>query len=133
VATFLVWAVIGIAHIRFRRALAAQGQDPSLLPYRASFYPWGTYFSVAANLFLVFFQGYTAFLNPFSAQGFVINYILLPVFVLFVVGYKVWKKTKWVRLEEMDIWTGRREYSESEVLTKHLKPWWIRVRDVVVG
>ena len=64
---------------------------------------------MAANIFLVFFQGYTAFLNPFSVTDFVIDYILLPVFVLLVLGWKLLKRTKWVKLEDMDIWTGRRE------------------------
>jgi amino acid transporter len=109
VATFLVWTSICIAHIRFRAALTAQGQSPSTLPFRAALYPYGTYFALVLNIFLIFFQGYTAFLNPFSSDDFVINYILLPVFVLFVVGWKVWHKTKIVRLEDMDIWTGRRE------------------------
>jgi len=134
VATFIVWAVVGITHIRFRNALVAQGQDPSQLPYRASFYPWGTYAALAANVFLIFFQGYTAFLSPFSAKDFVVNYILLPVFVLFMLAYKFWKKTKWVRLEEMDIWTGRREYTDAELEDiKKPGPWWKRVAAVVVG
>ncbi|KAJ5624829.1 hypothetical protein N7510_001138 [Penicillium lagena] len=135
VATFIVWSVICVAHIRFRRALVAQGQDPSTLPYRASLYPWGTYFSLAANVFLIFFQGYTCFLDPFSATDFVINYILLPVFVLFAVVYKVWNKTKVVKLKEMDIWTGRREFvdSEDESLAKKRPEWWSRLVNVVVG
>ncbi|KAL4940166.1 hypothetical protein BDV06DRAFT_230517 [Aspergillus oleicola] len=109
VATFLVWSTICIAHIRFRLALHAQNQSISSLPFRAFLYPWGTYFSLALCIFLTFFQGYTAFLNPFSAEDFVINYILLPVFAIFVGGWKVWHKTKLVGLDEMDIWTGRRE------------------------
>lgn len=109
VATFLVWSTICIAHIRFRLALSAQGQSPSTLPFRAALYPWGTYFALALTVFLVFFQGYTAFLNPFSADDFVVNYILLPVFALFVVGWKLWHRTRIVKLAEMDIWTGRRE------------------------
>ncbi|KAL8706513.1 MAG: hypothetical protein Q9201_000445 [Fulgogasparrea decipioides] len=109
VATFIVWGTIGIIHIRFRNGLAAQGQSTDLLPFKALWYPWGTYLALAANIFLILFQGYTAFLNPFSATDFVINYILLPVFVILLVGYKVWKKTKWVKVAEMDIWTGRRE------------------------
>jgi amino acid transporter len=140
VATFIVWGSIGIAHIRFRRALKVQNQDPSILPYRSSFYPYGTYFSVAANIFLVFFQGYTAFLNPFSAKDFVINYILIPVFLILVLGYKFWNKTKWVKLEEMDIWTGRREDAIQNVSgaqgTKPIdkgKLWWKRLGDVFVG
>ncbi|KAL2818659.1 amino acid permease/ SLC12A domain-containing protein [Aspergillus granulosus] len=109
VATFLVWTSICIAHIRFRRALAVQNQPISSLPFRAALYPYGTYFALLVNIFLIFFQGYTAFLNPFSAEDFVINYILLPVFVGFVLGWKVWHRTRFVKLSEMDIWTGRRE------------------------
>ncbi|RLL94353.1 hypothetical protein CFD26_102214 [Aspergillus turcosus] len=137
VATFIVWAVIGICHIRFRQALVVQGEDPEKLPFKAWLYPWGTYFAVALNIFLVFFQGYTAFLNPFSADDFVINYILLPVFALFVLGYKFWHKTRWVKLEEMDIWTGRRESPDvdeaDEPEVKKQKSWWSRVLAVVIG
>ncbi|KAJ5691871.1 hypothetical protein N7462_001294 [Penicillium macrosclerotiorum] len=134
VSTFIVWAVIGICHIRFRRALVAQGQDPSMLPFQAALYPWGTYLSLAANIFLVFFQGYTCFLNPFSATDFVINYILIPVFVLFVVAYKIWNKTKWVKLEEMDIWTGRRDFAATDdSQTKRPQQWWSRISDIFVG
>ncbi|KAL5048685.1 hypothetical protein BDW71DRAFT_16695 [Aspergillus fruticulosus] len=115
VATFLVWTSICIAHIRFRSALTAQGQSPSSLPFQAALYPYGTYFALLFNIFLIFFQGYTAFLNPFSADNFVINYILLPVFVVFVAGWKVWHKTRIVKVEEIDIWTGRRERVPDEV------------------
>ncbi|KAA8650252.1 amino acid permease [Aspergillus tanneri] len=132
VATFIVWAFISLAHIRFRQAIAAQGDDPAKLPFRATLYPYGTYFALAANIFLIFFQGYTAFLNPFSVDDFVINYILLPVFVLFVVGYKIWNKTKIVKLEEMDIWTGRREVVDYGEGTKP-KTWRSRVKNVIVG
>ncbi|KAL8885854.1 MAG: hypothetical protein Q9215_006350 [Flavoplaca cf. flavocitrina] len=109
VATFIVWGTIELVHIRFRNGLQAQGQSVEDLPFKALWYPYGTYAALAANVFLIFFQGYTAFLNPFSATSFVISYILLPVFVILVVGYKLWNKTKWVKLAEMDIWTGRRE------------------------
>jgi amino acid transporter len=57
VATFIVWAVIEFVHIRFRHALKAQGQSADELPFEALWYPWGTYACLAANVFLVFFQG----------------------------------------------------------------------------
>ncbi|GES58626.1 amino acid permease [Aspergillus terreus] len=132
VATFIVWAAICLAHIRFRQALVVQGDDPTRLPYRATLYPWGTYFALGANIFLIFFQGYTAFLNPFSVDDFVINYILLPVFVMFVLGYKIWHKTKIVKLHEMDIWTGRRMYVE-EVEDRKATTWKKRLLKVFVG
>ncbi|GAB1200419.1 hypothetical protein APSETT444_009792 [Aspergillus pseudonomiae] len=133
VATFVVWAVICIAHIRFRKAMVVQGDDPSRLPFQAALYPYGTYFALAATIFLVFFQGYTAFLNPFSVDDFIINYILLPVFVILVVGYKIWHKTKIVKLEEMDIWTGRRVavVDETEPDKKH--GWLAKLKDIFIG
>ena len=65
-----------------------------------------------------------------------INYILLVAFVLFVVGFKVWKKTKWVKLHEMDISSGRRTYDDEpkgEDAAKGRKTWWTRVKNVVIG
>lgn len=81
-------------------------------------------------------SGYTCFLNPFSAQDFVINYILLPVFVLFYFGWKFWHKTRIVKVHEIDIWTGRRDdldvAKSADELNKKRSIWY-RARNVVVG
>jgi amino acid transporter len=66
-------------------------------------------------------------------QDFVINYILLPVFVILVVGYKFWRRTKWVKVEDNHLWTGRREYSEDELADKLKNSLWTRVKKVVIG
>ncbi|KAF2260079.1 amino acid permease [Lojkania enalia] len=133
VATFIVWAVIEFVHIRFRKALRAQGERVEDLPFRALFHPYGTYACLAANIFLIFFQGYTCFLNPFSGQDFVINYILLPVFVLFYFAYKFWNKTEIVKIEDIDIWTGRREdlsKPEGEMAKQSI---FHKIKNIVVG
>jgi len=57
VATFIVWGTIEFVHIRFRNALKVQGQSVDDLPFKAKWYPYGTYAALAANVFLVFFQG----------------------------------------------------------------------------
>lgn len=63
-----------------------------------------------------------------------INYILLPVFVLFFLVYKFWNKTKLVKLEEMDIWTGRRELLDPEMeAIRRPRSCWDWVMEVVVG
>lgn len=71
--------------------------------------------------------GYTAFLNPSSAKDLVINYILLPVSVLFFVVNRFWKKTKWVRLEDIDIYTGRKEVVIPGSDGKSKDSWWKKV------
>lgn len=57
VSTFIVWAVIEVVHIRFRQALQAQGESADSLPFKAMWYPYGAYAALAANVFLVLFQG----------------------------------------------------------------------------
>lgn len=61
-----------------------------------------------------------------------INYILLAVFVLFVVVYKLWHRTRFVKLADMDIWTGRRQL-EPCVEVKTSKSWWTRIEEIVIG
>lgn len=61
VATFIVWAVIELIHLRFRKALKVHGQSVDELPFKALWYPWGTYACLAANIFLIFFQGKLTF------------------------------------------------------------------------
>lgn len=71
VSTFMVWGTIEFVHIRFRRALKAQGQSVDSLPFKALWYPYGAYAALAANVFLILFQGTlpqddTSFLKPFK-------------------------------------------------------------------
>lgn len=99
-------------------------------------YPYGTYAALAANIFLIFFQGYTAFLSPFSASSFVISYVLLPAFIILLLAYKFWNGTKWVKLEEMDLWTGRRVEgmgASSEESMPEKRGFVHRMKNVAVG
>jgi len=117
VSTFLVWGSISFIHIRFRSAWAKQGRFPTELPFRSMLYPWNAYFGLAANIFLALVQGWTT-LSPFNAGNFVDAYILLPLFPIIFVGYKLWAKTRWWRLEEIDLDEGRRrdvDWKEEEV------------------
>lgn len=123
VATFIVWAVISFTHIQFRRGLKAQGVSPDELPFRAIWYPYGAYFGLIANIFLIFFQGYTSLLRPFDIVSFVISYVLIPVFLLLFFGYKFWRKTKWIQASQMDIWSGRRVIGEEDTKAEKQNLW----------
>jgi yeast amino acid transporter len=107
VSTFLVWGSISLIHIRFRRAWAVQGREPAELPFRSLLYPWNAYFGLFANFFLAFVQGWTT-LSPFDAGLFVDAYILLPLFPVIYVLYKVVFKTRLHRAREIDLDAGRR-------------------------
>jgi amino acid transporter len=92
-----------------RKAYTAQGLDLKDLPYRALWYPYGAWFVVAINIFLVIISGYTTVIPPFQAVNFVFNYIVIVIFVCLYIFWKLYKKTKWVGLMEMDLVSGRRD------------------------
>ncbi|KAG6360878.1 hypothetical protein INS49_011945 [Diaporthe citri] len=127
-ATYIAWAVIGVTHVRFRKGWIAQGNRVEDLPFRALWYPYGTIFVIAINTLLVFIAGYSVFIGHFDAVGFVINYIVIAVFVVLFCGWKILKRTKVVPLMEMDLTTGRRQIprtvESSDVdLEKRVIPW----------
>ena len=57
------------------------------------------------NSFLVLVQGWSCFSPKFDGVSFVSFYIELPVMFIMIVAWKVLKKTKYVKLEEMDLET----------------------------
>lgn len=116
VATFLVWGSISIIHLRFRAAWKRSGLTPDDLPFKSKFYPINPWFGLFFNFFLALIQGWTT-LSPFDAGDFVDAYILLPFFAVLYLGYKFWFKTKFVRIDEIDVNEGRRfdlDYSKDE-------------------
>lgn len=106
VSNQLAWIAIGIASLRFRKAIRLQGKE-HLLPFKNWTYPWGPWFCIILNSVLVLVQGWTAFSPKFDAVTFVSFYIELPVMAIMYVGWKLLKKTKIVKLEEMDLETDR--------------------------
>jgi len=107
VSTFLVWASISFIHIRFRRAWHYQGRTTATLPFKSVLYPWNAYFGLGANLFLALVQGWST-LAPFNAGNFVDAYILLPLFPIIYVLFKLLKRTHFRRAHEIDLDSGRR-------------------------
>lgn len=107
VAVFIVWGSVNVYHIRFRKAWKLQGRSLDELPFRGLWYPYLPYLGVGINVFLALIQGWSTF-KPFSAKDFVDAYVLLPFSVVLFIFLKLVNKTKWVRLEEVDLDEGRR-------------------------
>lgn len=95
--------------MRLRKAMQLQNISTSVLPYRASFSPWGRYLGFGISIFFVFFQGWTSF-APWSVEKFFMNYIVVIVFIVLAISWKLAHKTKWVNLETADLVSGRRDW-----------------------
>jgi amino acid transporter len=108
VAGFITWACINGCHIAFMRALAARGQSRDSLPYKAPFQPWLSYYGLFFNVLIILTQGFTAFM-PWSTENFFIAYISLILFAVLWIGHKAVTRSKFVKPEEADLDSGRKE------------------------
>ncbi|WOO78139.1 putative amino-acid permease [Vanrija pseudolonga] len=114
VSNQLSWISICFASIRFRRALAVQGKT-HMLVFKNWTYPWGPYAALILNSVLVLVQGWTCFSPKFNGVDFVSFYIELPVMLIMFVGWKLIKRTRWVRLDEMDLVTDVYTANDEEI------------------
>jgi yeast amino acid transporter len=115
VSTLLVWSSISITYLRFHAGLAYNNIPRSSLPWAAPFQPYLAWFSLCFCSVVALFNGFDCFFpGRFSAKTFVPPYINIPIFATLYFGYKIIKRTKIVRLAEMDLWSGKAEIDALE-------------------
>jgi Amino acid transporters len=100
---FIAWLGIAISHYRFRKGYVSQGRDLNKLPYRSSCFPFGPIFAFVLCLTITLGQNYEAFLqDTIDWNGVIATYIGIPLFLAIYFGYKIVKKTKWIKYDQMD-------------------------------
>ncbi|KAL2020528.1 hypothetical protein VTK56DRAFT_8328 [Thermocarpiscus australiensis] len=112
-AALFTWGSICLAHIRFRKAWARQGHTLDEIPFRALGGVYGSYLGLTLNVLVLIAQLYVA-ICPVGggyndAEGFFMAYLALPVVIAFWIGGFIWKRTAWLRTDQIDVDTGRRE------------------------
>jgi lysine-specific permease len=99
---FIAWLGIAISHYRFRKGYVAQGRDLADLAYVSGFFPYGPIFAFVLCLLITLGQYYQqALTGQFSWGSFIATYIGLLVFFLVWLGYRLVKKSRWVRYQDM--------------------------------
>ncbi|KAF2208322.1 hypothetical protein CERZMDRAFT_101391 [Cercospora zeae-maydis SCOH1-5] len=123
VSTLIVWCSICVTYLRFHAGLRSNGISRNDLPWRSPLQPFLAWFGICFCGIVAFFNGYDAFFpGRFSARSFVPPYINIPIFFSLFVGYKVIKRTKVVKLGEMDLWSGKAEIDAMEGTWPERKP-----------
>jgi lysine-specific permease len=104
---FLIWFGIAVCHVRFRRAMAAQGRRVQDLTFKAKFYPWGTWLALLMFVIVIFGANYGVFQAPkFSWFDFITGYIMLPIYIALYLVHKMRNRTRLVPLQECDFRAG---------------------------
>ncbi|KAL1413663.1 amino acid transporter [Vanrija albida] len=115
----LAWVSILASHIGFTRGMRAQGIPRSTLPYASTFQPYLSYIALPLVCIILFFKGFDSFMpiGDFKKTGyktFITHYIGIPFYVIGYFGFKFVRKTSYVRLHEMDLNSGSREFHDVE-------------------
>jgi amino acid transporter len=111
-AALFTWGSICLAHIRFRKAWALQGHSLDEIPFKAVGGVYGSYIGLGFNIMVLIAQLYVS-IDPIdatvTAESFFNSYLALPVVMfLWFCGF-LWKRKGWLRTDQIDLDTGRRE------------------------
>ncbi|KAG9783424.1 amino acid permease, partial [Aureobasidium melanogenum] len=98
------FAVMSFTYIKFKRALDVQRVDRNTLPYKSWWQPFSAYYALVGCSVMAFVGGYTVFLpGNWDVPTFLFSYTSVAVFPILFVGWKLYKKTKWLKPEEVDL------------------------------
>jgi yeast amino acid transporter len=140
-SSIFTWASICACHIRFRHAWKYNGHTVDELAFTSQPGYYGSWVGLIMNLLILIAQfwtavwpvGYSSETPSEIAQGFFEAYLALPIVIVFYAGFKIIKKTKYKRLKDIDVTSGRRELDLPAILAEEreiqakwpwYKKWW---------
>lgn len=106
------WASICLAHIRFRKAWAANGLTNDDLVYNSMFGVTGSWIGFISSILIMVAQFWVStwpvnYGKVNQVKEFFLGCLCIPFMVVLYVFWKLFKKTSIVAVEDMDITAGR--------------------------
>lgn len=106
-----------ITYLHFYRACQVQGVNRFTMPLQSwatKLQPYPAYISLALTFIIIMFLGCQAFIPTFDVNTFLYYYLMVFVDLGIFIFYKLVFKTKFVKPEEADLFTGLAEVDEHE-------------------
>ncbi|KAI9826420.1 MAG: hypothetical protein M1819_007383 [Sarea resinae] len=108
IASLFTWMSICIAYLRFRSALKAQGVDRNSLVFKSPLQPFTAWFALSFFAIITLFNGFAVFTKGnWNVSDFLVAYIGIPIYFLLYAFWKILKRTKFIKPEEADIFSGK--------------------------
>lgn len=124
VAGFITWASLNLCHLAFMRALKARNISRDVLPYKAMWQPYYSWYGLFFNVLIILTQGFTAFIPNFQVKEFFIDYLSLILFVVLYLGHKLIFRPPFVKPIEADLDTGRTTFDNETWETNEPTTWY---------
>ncbi|KAH3671653.1 hypothetical protein OGAPHI_000358 [Ogataea philodendri] len=110
----IVWSGMCLSFIRFYHALKLRpdiiSRDDENYPYKSPFQPYLAYFGMVSSFCLVLVTGFVVFIRgQWSAAYFVSCYGSFFLCIFCYTTYKIFRRTKIHRVDQLDLDSGRRE------------------------
>ncbi|EPE28941.1 hypothetical protein GLAREA_00099 [Glarea lozoyensis ATCC 20868] len=98
------FSVMAFTFIKWKKACDVQGFDRNTLPHKSFWQPFSAYYALTGCFIMTFVGGYTVFLPGYwDVPTFLFSYLMIGVFPVIFVSWKVLKKTKWLKPEEVNL------------------------------
>lgn len=124
VAGMIAWCSISLSHLRFMKAVKAQGFSRMQLPYVSRWAPAYVWYALICNIVVIFIQGFTSFFS-FSASSFLTSYISVFVFIILWVAFQfLFGCPLYLKSEDIDLDSGRIEVERTEWIEPVSKTWY---------
>ncbi|KAH7388630.1 amino acid permease/ SLC12A domain-containing protein [Pyrenochaeta sp. MPI-SDFR-AT-0127] len=107
------FSVMCFTFLRFYKACQVQGLDRNTLPYKGYLQPYAAWYGLITTFIMTFVGGYTVFLKGFwDVPSFLFSYLMVFLFPILFIGWKILKKTKFIKAHEVDLVTDLAEIEE---------------------
>lgn len=127
----LRWILMAVNHIHMTRALKAQGYTRKDLPYSTRFGPFAAWTSGIFSFIFLLTGGFTNFITGhFEIQSFFTSYFIIPLFFGLYTFWKVFKKTKYLKPEEVDLASIFKDIEENPEYIEEKGTLWKRLVDI---
>lgn len=118
-STVFTWTSICLCHIRFRRAWAARGRSLDKMAYTSQVGVLGSYVGLTLNTLVLVAQfwvgafpiGWQEMEPSRVAQNFFLKFMGVPIIFAFYICHKAFYRTRFVKIRDMDVDTGRRDFN----------------------
>ncbi|RMZ89549.1 hypothetical protein DV736_g3214, partial [Chaetothyriales sp. CBS 134916] len=125
-SSIFTWASINACHIRFRAAWKYNGKTVDELPFKSQPGIIGSWIGLIFNILILIVTfwvgfapvGYASMSTGELVKSWFEAYLSFPIILVCYLGFKIWKRTSFKRIKDIDITSGRRDLDLATILAE---------------
>lgn len=121
----ITYVIMSITFLNYHRACKVQGIDRKTRPYYGRFQPYSAYIALTIQLLILLGFGYYAFRPAWNVETFFQSYAMQILAVVLFTGWKITKRTHYIRPREVDlVWERPDVVAYEDAITEPAVGFW---------